>query len=110
MVGSGGGGIGSDEGGGGGCSGGGSKEPTLAGLTGAKGSGSKGKILGCAESLTNFFCNLSLGFRFENEIGRTLALQSFRITHLINAEILANLVRNKIKWKKIHFNVISYLL
>ena len=35
---------------------------------------------------------LQFEFRFRNGLGRTLALQSFRITHLINAEILA---RNK---------------
>ena len=39
---------------------------------------------------------------FENRIGRNHALQKFRITHLINAEILAKFstTRNKIKWKE----------
>ena len=37
--------------------------------------------------LNGFF--LQIEFRFTNGLGRTLALQNFRITHLIHAEILA---------------------
>ena len=45
--------------------------------------------------------------------GRTFALQSFRITQLINAEIHAKFCttrKTKTKWKKVHFIVIFYLL
>ena len=58
-------------GGGGGFSGGGGRSK------GANVKGIKGEQRGKRE------------FRFRNELGRTLALQSFRITQLINAEILA---------------------
>ena len=55
------------------------------------------------------------GFQVGGYVGSTLqlALQSFRVTQMINAEILAKFCttrKTKIKWKKIHFNVISYLL
>ena len=50
---------------------------------------------------TKIFYNLRK-FRFEIRVGRNHALQKFRITHLINAEILAKFstTRNKIKWKE----------
>ena len=51
---------------------------------------------------------LEIEFRFRNGLSRTIALQSYRITYLINAEILAKFCtmrETKIKWKKIHFNV-----
>ena len=56
---------------------------------------------------------LQFEFRFRNGLCRTLALQSFRITHLINAEIFAKngkTRKTKIKWTKINFNMISDLL
>ena len=63
----------------------------------------KGKRYGGRE-LNGIF--LQIEFRFRNGLGSTIALQSFRITHLINAEILPKLctTREKIKWKK------SYLM
>ena len=72
------------------------------------GSGAKGQSLG--GELNRIF--LQIEFRFRNGLGRTLALQSFRITHLINAEILAKVTtRNKNKVaKKIHLNVIFYFI
>ena len=59
--------------------------------------------------LNIIFFFLHLEFRFRNGLGRTLALQSFRISHLINAEILpkAYTMRNKNKVEKNPFNVIS---
>ena len=46
---------------------------------------------------------LQIEFRFRNGLGRTVALQSFGITCLINAEIFANFSTTReatIKWKK----------
>ena len=71
--------------------------------------GSKGRTLG--GELKGTF--LQFEFRFRNGLDRTLALQSFRITHLIDAEVFAKFCttrETKIKWKKVHFIVISYLL
>ena len=55
---------------------------------------------------------LVVQLRFRNGLGRTLALQSFRITHLTNAEILAKFctTRSKKKAEKTNFNVTFYLL
>ena len=67
---------------------------------------------GVDKSSTESFCSLSLGFKWIRP-GRTLALQSFRVTQLISAEILAKFCttqETKIKWQKFHFNVIFYLL
>ena len=54
---------------------------------------------------TKKFYNLRK-FRFENRVGRNHALQKFRITRLINAEILAKFstTRNKNKVERIYFN------
>ena len=84
----------------------GAKGQTLGGLKGSK----RAKVGGGGE-LNGMF--LQIEFRLRNGLGRTTDMQSFRITHLINAEILANISttrETKKKWKKIHFNVISYLL
>ena len=61
-------------GGGGGCSGGG-------------GGGGRFQWGRRAKGLNRIF--LQLEFRFRNGLGRLLASQSFNITHLINAELLA---------------------
>ena len=68
----------------------------------------KGKRYGGRE-LNGIF--LQIEFRYRNGLGSTIALQNFRITHLINAEILAKLctTREKNKVEKILLNVISYL-
>ena len=85
-------------GGGGGsvwCGGRVAKGQAVGGLKGCKGANSRGG------SSTEFF--LQFEFRFRNGLGRILALQSFRITHLINAEVLAKFCttrETKIKWKK----------
>ena len=72
-------------GGGGGFSGGGEQRgKRLGDLMGAKGQ----TLGGGGVSSTESFCNLSLVLK-RMRPGRKLALQSFRITHLINAEILA---------------------
>ena len=81
----------------------GAKGQTLGGLK-----GSNGQTLG--GELNGIF--LQFEFSFRNALSRTVALQSFSINHLINAEILAKFCttrETKTKWKKIHFNVISYL-
>ena len=49
------------------------------------GRGAKGQTLGGEPS--GIF--LQFEFRFRNRLGRTLALQSFSISHLIYAEVLA---------------------
>ena len=66
---------------GGGFSGGdGSKEANIIGVEGEQRWGGGGELNGIF---------LQFEFMFWNGLGRTLALQSFCITHLINAEILA---------------------
>ena len=66
-------------GGGGGCSGGGGGF--------SAGGEQRGKRWGGGGELNRIF--LQLEFRFRNGLGRLLASQSFNITHLINAELLA---------------------
>ena len=55
---------------------------------------------------------LQIEFRFRNGLGLTLALQSFRITHLINAEILAKICmtrnKNKVEKKSILMSFSTY--
>ena len=58
----------------------GAKKQTLLGLKGTTLGGGGGELNGIF---------LQFEFMFWNGLGRTLALQSFCITHLINAEILA---------------------
>ena len=60
---------------------------------------SKGEILG--GELNGTF--LQFEFRFKNRLCRTLALQSFHITHLINVEILAKFCTTR-KTKKVKKN------
>ena len=66
------------------------------GLKGSKGA----NVRGGGGELNGIFLQFEL--RFRNRLGRTLAVQSFRITHLINAEILAKFcmtreTKNKVK-------------
>ena len=51
---------------------------------------------------------LQFEFGFRNGVSRTLALQSFRITHVINTEICAKLftTRNKNKVEKNHMKIL----
>ena len=61
------------------------------GLKGSKETNARGELNGIF---------LQFEFRFRNGLGRTLALQNFRITHLIKAEFLAKILheaRNKNK-------------
>ena len=61
----------------------------------------RGQTLGGGRELNGIFLQFEL--RLRNGLGRTLVLQSFRITHLTNAEILAEFCttrETKIKWKK----------
>ena len=67
----------------GGFSGEGSKGTNVRGIEGSK----WGKLGRGEVELNGIF--LQFEFRFWHGLGRTLALQSFRITHLINAEFLA---------------------
>ena len=64
--------------------------------------GSKGAIFGGGGGgeLNRIF--LQIEFRFRNGLGRALSSQNFRITHLINAEILAKVctTRNENKLEK----------
>ena len=81
------------------------KGQTLGGLKGSKGANVRGKHWLRGE-LNGIFLQFEL--RFRNGLGSTLALQSSRITHLINAKILAIFcTRNKNQVEKKHFNVIS---
>ena len=94
--------------GGGSCSGGGGGLSWKRGLRG-RGvlSGGRGLMgggvlsVGGGGEINGIF--LQIEFRFRNGLGRTVALQSFGITCLINAEIFANFSTTRettIKWKK----------
>ena len=100
---------------GGGCSGGGGGVSVWCGVRVAKGQtlgalkGSKGANV--SEELNGIF--LQFEFRFRNGLGLHSLCKISAKTRLIIVEILANFCttrETKIKWKKIHLNVISYLL